>query len=296
MLQTVEMELQTSRPLRSRLTRRDWLVGAVAAGSLAATAKGQDYRIRRADIKLGVASYSFRKFKLDEAISMTKQLGTPYINVKDFHLPFDSSPEAIDAARKALADAGLIVVGIGNVNFQKDDAAAMRAKFEYAKRLGAPLMACAPKPEQLQPLNDLVKSFNIKLAIHNHGPEDPYFPGPQAVLKAVKDLDPRFGWCMDVGHTVRTGADPVKSIRDAGARLLDMHIKDLADMSKKESQVAVGQGKIPIAGIFEELVREGYHGSVNLEYEIEETNPLPGMKESFYYMHGVLAGLQAVQE
>lgn len=269
--------------------------GALAAGAFAAIAEPQEYRIQHADIKLGVASYSFRKFSLADAIRMTKELGTPYINIKDFHLPLTSTPEQIDAARAQITGAGLTIVGIGNVNFQKDDPAQMRSKFEYAKRLGAPVIVCAPKPEQLGALNQLVQQFDLKMAIHNHGPEDPYFPSPQSVLQAVKNLDPRCGWCMDIGHSARTGADLVASIREAGPRLLDMHAKDLADPMKKESQVAVGEGKLPIPGIFEELIRINYHGSVNLEYEIEDANPMPGMRISFSYMRGVLAALQLVQ-
>ncbi len=276
------------------LTRRGFAGSALTAAAFGSTlARAQEYKIGRADIKLGVASYSFRKFDRAQAIAMTKQLGTPYINVKDFHLPLNSTPEQIDAARKEITDAGLIIDGIGNVSFQKDDPAQMRPKFEYARRLGAPVIVCAPKPEQLRDLEKLVKEFDIKIAIHNHGPEDPYFPSPQSVLQAVKDLDPRCGWCMDVGHSVRTGADPIASVRQAGPRLLAMHMKDLADLMKKDSQVPVGRGKIPIAGIFNELVRLGYRDSVDLEYEIDENNPMPGMVESFAYMRGALAGLEA---
>jgi sugar phosphate isomerase/epimerase len=258
-------------------------------------ARSQEYRIGRSDIKLGVASYSFRKFPREQAIAMTKQLGTPYLNVKDFHLALSSSPAEIDAARKQFADAGIVIVGIGNVNFQKDDPADMRPKFEYAKRLGAPLIVCAPTHQTLPKLEPFVREYDIRIAVHNHGPEDPHFPTPQSVLEVVRNMDPRCGLCIDVGHTARTGTDVVEAIRTAGSRVLDLHLKDLADLGAKESQVAVGEGKIPIAPIFLELIRLGYKGSANLEYEIEENNPLSGMLKSFSYMRGALAGLQAAQ-
>ncbi|HEX3682282.1 MAG TPA: sugar phosphate isomerase/epimerase [Bryobacteraceae bacterium] len=280
------------------ITRRAWIGSTAAAAAAIATSgslRAQQYHIAGADFKLGVASYSFRKFSRAQAIQMTKQLGTPYLNVKDFHLPLDSTPEQIDAARKEFADAGIIVVGCGNVSFQKDDAADIRGKFEYAKRAGFPLIVCAPTAVTLPKLEPFVKEYNIEIAVHNHGPEDKNFPTPQSVLKIVKNMDPRCGLCIDVGHTARTGVDVVESIAEAGPRLLDMHVKDLAETRVKESQVAVGEGKLPFPQIFLQLIKMKYGGCVNLEYEIDEENPLPGMQKSFSYMRGVLAGIQAAK-
>jgi len=176
-----------------KLSRRS-LLGAVPV--LGATAlfprilSAQEYRIGGADIKLGVASYSFRKFSRAQAIQMMKELGTPYLNVKDFHLKLDSTPEEIDAAKKEFADAGIVLVGCGNVSFQKNDEADIRSKFEYVKRAGFPLIVCAPTAETLPKLEKYVKEYNIKIAVHNHGPEDKHFPTPQSVLQAVKGMDP----------------------------------------------------------------------------------------------------------
>ena len=136
-----------------------------------------------------------------------------------------------------------------------------------------------------------MKEFDIKIAVHNHGPEDKHFPTPQSVLDAVKGMDPRCGLCMDIGHTVRTGVDLIESVRAAGSRLLDMHVKDLRDFKSRDSQVAVGDGIIPFPALFRELLKMNYQGGVMLEYEIEGDNPMPGMYKSFSYMRGVLAGL-----
>ncbi len=281
----------------SKMSRRKLLEAIPALGAAAFFPRilnAQEYRIAGADIKLGVASYSFRKFSRAQAIQMTKELGTPYLNVKDFHLKLDSTPEEIDAAKKEFADAGIILVGCGNVSFQKDDEADIRGKFEYAKRAGFPLIVCAPTAETLPKLEKYVKEYNIKIAVHNHGPEDKHFPTPQSVLKAVKDLDPRCGLCMDVGHTSRTGVNIVESMAEAGPRLLDMHVKDLADPMAKESQVPVGDGKLPIPQIFTQLIKMKYNGSVNLEYEIQENDPMPGMQKSFAYMRKVLTNVRAL--
>ena len=280
-------------PLSRRLLLKS-APGALAFGVTASSLHAQEYRIDGADIKLGIASYSFRKFSRQQAIAMTKELKIPYLNVKDFHLALTSTPEQIDAAKKEFADAGITIVGIGNVTFAKDDEADMRSKFEYAKRLGAPLIVCAPTAVTLPKMGKFVTEYNIKIAVHNHGPEDHNFPTPQSVLKIVRDMDPRCGLCIDIGHTARTGVDVVESIAEAGDRLLDMHVKDLADMRVKESQVPCGQGKMPFPQIFRQLIKMKYSASVNLEYEIDDDTPMPGMRESFGYMRGVLATIQAL--
>ena len=291
-------DLKQQNPIQS-VNRRDLLktAGTLLGGAALSARLGsaQEYKMSGADIKLGVASYSFRKFDRAHAIAMTKELGTPYLNVKSFHLELDSTPEQIKEAKKQFADAGIILVGCGNISFQKDDEADIRHKFEYARLAGFPLIVCAPTHVTLPKLEKYVKEYDIKIAVHNHGPEDKYFPTPQSVLKAVKDMDPRCGLCMDVGHTSRTGADIVESAAEAGPRLLDMHVKDLADPMKKDSQVPVGKGKLPIQQIFAQLVKQKYNGSVNLEYEIDADNPLPGMKKSFAYMQGILKQMPATR-
>jgi sugar phosphate isomerase/epimerase len=242
-------------------------------------------------VKLGVASYSLRAFSRADAIRMTNELGTRYINLKSFHLPYESTPEQMVAARQEIAAAGLEIVGGGTITFDTDTDDGVRKYFDYAKAAGMPLIVCTGKPSVFPRVEKFAKQYNIKIAIHNHGPEDPDFPSPYDALKAVKGMDPRMGLCIDIGHTVRTGTDVVRAIADAGPRLLDMHAKDLRDLKVKESQCIVGEGKIPIPQIFRQLRAIRYGGYVNLEYEIDEKDPLPGMKQSFAYMRGVLAGM-----
>jgi sugar phosphate isomerase/epimerase len=244
-----------------------------------------------AGVKLGVASYSLRNFPRAKAIEMTKALGTPYINLKSVHLPYESSPAEIAAARNEVESAGLHIVGGGMITFETDTDDGVRKYFDYAKAAGMPLMVSTCKQTVLPRVEKFAKQYDIKIAIHNHGPEDPDFPSPYDALKAVKGMDPRMGLCIDVGHTVRTGTDVVRAVADAGPRLLDMHIKDLRDLKDKDSQCIVGEGAIPIPAIFRRLIAMRYSGYVNLEYEIDADDPLPGMKQSFAYMRGVLAGL-----
>jgi sugar phosphate isomerase/epimerase len=219
-----------------------------------------------------------------------KQLKTPYLNLKDMHLPMTPLDQVAAKAAEYRA-AGLILTAAGNISFAKDDDEDIRAKFEYCKAAGISLIVCAPTHVTLPRVEKFVKQYNIRIAIHNHGTEDKEFPSPLDVLAAVKNMDPRIGCCIDVGHTMRTGTDVPTAIRKAGPRLFDIHMKDLADGKVKESQVAVGQGVMPVREIFQTLIDIRYPGYVDLEYEIFEDDPLPGVLQSFAYMRGVLAGM-----
>ncbi len=177
------------------------------------------------------------------------------------------------------------------IGFLKQDAD-VRSKFEYCKRAGiAVIVAGDPALQTLPRIEKFVKEYDIRFAIHNHGPEDKLWHSPLDVLKAVKSMDPRMGCCIDVGHTVRAGTDVVQAIHEAGPRLFNVHMKDLTNFQDKESQVAVGDGIMPVPKIFEALIAISYQGFVDLEYEINPNDPMPGVISSFAYMRGVQAGL-----
>src|SRR5437879_3333740 len=162
-------------------------------------------------IKLGLASYTFRSFPRDKATEMIKAVQTPWLSIKDVHLKQDLSPGEQRAAAKEFTDAGLKIMSGGNVDMTKDKTIDdLRKHFEYAKNTGMPMMVCAPTHDNIKMVETLVKEYNIKIAIHNHGPEDKHFPTPESVLEAVRGLDQRCGLCMDIGHSARTGVDVVK--------------------------------------------------------------------------------------
>jgi sugar phosphate isomerase/epimerase len=272
-------------------SRRTFLGASAAALAVSRTGFGAVADDPR-EFKLGIATYSLRKFSRPQAIAMLKQMNVKLINIKDFHLAMNASPEEIRAGRKEFDDAGFIIEGGGNISFPKDDEQDIRARFEYAKLAGMPIIVCAPTHATLPKMEKFAKEYNIKVAVHNHGPEDKQFPTPQSVLDVVKNMDSRMGLCIDCGHTSRTGVDVVESIRVAGPRLHSMHVKDLADAKAKESQCDVGDGVLPIVGIFKQLHRMNYTGGVMLEYEINESDPMMGMQKSLSYMRGVMAGLR----
>ena len=243
-------------------------------------------------IRLGLASYTFRNFSRAQMIGFLKQLNMLALNAKDVkdHLPMDTQEEA--AALADYATAGIKLHAAGTIDFAKDGDADIRSKFEYCKRAGiGVIVAGDPAPETLPRIEKFVKEYDIRFAIHNHGPEDKLWHSPLDVLKAVKGLDPRIGCCMDVGHTVRAGTDVVQAIREVGARLFNVHMKDLTNFQSKESQVPVGEGIMPVKRIFEALSAINYKGFVDLEYEVHPDDPMPGVISSFAYMRGIRAGL-----
>ena len=241
-------------------TRREMLMSTAAAGlaSVAGTWKTEE------KVRLGVASYSLRKFKRAEAIRMVKACGTPYVNIKSFHLPYTLTPAEIRAGRKEFDDAGLKVVGSGNNGIKKESD--IDKIFTYAKHARFKLLVIAPHPDLLGKIEQAVKKSGIVVAIHNHGPEDKNFPSMKDAMKLIKDMDPGMGVCADVGHSARTGGDVVQELADCGPRLLDMHMKDLKSFKNKKSQCSVGEGKMPVEAIFRQLIKMKYPGYVNLEY------------------------------
>lgn len=281
------------------LSRRNFMhSGALLAAAFATSrvvpsfAQTGSSAAKPSPVRLGVASYTFRNFSRAQMIEYLKQINVADLNVKNVkdHLPSDPADET-----KALADyaaAGIKLHAAGAIYFAKDEEADIRDKFEYCKRAGiSVIVAGDPTPETLPRIEKFVKEYNIRIAIHNHGPEDKLWPSPLDVLKSLKGTDPRIGCCIDVGHTVRAGTDVVKAIHEVGPRLYNVHMKDLASFQSKESQVAVGEGLMPVRGIFEALVAVKYAGFVDLEYEVHADDPMPGVIGSFAYMRGVLAGM-----
>src|SRR6266852_5309212 len=279
---------------RRTFVRSGALVAAAFAASdeVFAVAAGRPPAPEGSPIRLGLASYTFRNFSRAQMIGFLKQLNVMELNAKDVkdHLPADTQDEA--AALADYAVAGIKLHAAGTIYFPKDEDADIRSKFEYCKRAGiAVIVAGDPAPETLPRIEKFVKEYDIRFAIHNHGPEDKLWHSPLDVLMAVKGMDPRMGCCIDVGHTARAGTDVVQAIHAAGPRLFNVRMKDLTNFQSKDSQVPVGDGIMPVKRIFEALSAIKYKGFVDLEYEIHPDDPMPGAIGSFAYMRGVLAGL-----
>ncbi|MDX2247863.1 MAG: sugar phosphate isomerase/epimerase family protein [Bacteroidia bacterium] len=235
---------------------------------------------------LGLASYTLREFTLDQTIAMTQRVKLTHIALKSMHLPLESTESTIQATAKKIRDAGLNLYGAGVIYMKT--AEQVDQAFAYAKMAGMSVIIGVPEYELLARAEEKVKETNIKLAIHNHGPGDEVYPGPDTIYEKIKNLDPRIGICMDIGHTRRIGQDPSAMAKKYASRLYDIHLKDVDKEGKDGVPVELGRGIIDIPGFLRTLQKIKYSGVVGLEYEKDGKDPLPGMAECVGYTHGVL--------
>jgi inosose dehydratase len=241
----------------------------------------------RVPFDLGIASYTFRAFTLDQTIEMAKRLGLKKLTLKDVHLPLTSTEADFTSALNRIHSAGLELASCGVV-YMKNEEEVHRA-FAYAKAARIHMMVGAPDPSVLNLAERKVQETDIALAIHNHGPNDERFPSPESAFKLISRMDKRMGLCIDVGHTQRLGLDPSAEIERFFDRLLDIHIKDVSSADEKGSTVEIGRGVIDIPRLLKTLVRLIYGRTLHFEHEKDEKDPLPGLAESVGYVRGVLA-------
>ena len=283
-------------------TRREFLKMAAigAAGTsltanstnLAATFSENQNEIRkeksdRIKFTLGMASYTFRHFNLDDTIAMTQRLGLKTIAFKDFHLPLNSTADQIKAVVAKVKKAGLDLYGCGVVYMRNEDE--VNRAFNYARTAGMRTIIGVPEHDLLELVNQKVQEYDIKVAIHNHGPGDERYPGPESAYERIKKLDKRIGLCIDIGHTKRLGLNPSESAEKFADRLLDVHIKDVSAATKEGNTIEIGRGVIDIPRFLKTLIKINYCGMTSFEFEKDKEDPLPGVAESVGYVRGVLA-------
>lgn len=268
--------------------------GLLAALSTQVTSKGQafGYFNKGGDeewkkFKVGIASYTFRKLNVDNTIKAMQRLGLNYISIKDAHLPLNSTTTERRAVIQKFKDAGITPLSCGNITMQNDEGE-IRRVFEYAKDCQLPAIVCSPHPDSMAILDRMVKEYDIKLAIHNHGPEDKRFPSPFDVYKAVENYDKRIGLCIDVGHTARAKTDPAEAIRKYKDRLYDMHIKDINSTEPNGITVEAGRGVLDLPAILRSLQKIKYGHLVSIEFEGWADDPLPAVAETVGYLKGLL--------
>ena len=244
-------------------------------------------------LRLGVASYSTRTMTLDETISVLGLLRVKNTGLFKAHCDWEGGTvEQCTAVGEKLHAAGLNLTGSGVINLPNDEAK-LRKAFENVRAAKMATMVCKPQLAALPLIEKLVKEFDQKIAIHNHGPEDTLFPTPQSAFDVIKTLDSRIGLCVDIGHAARAGVDPAESIRKYAARVYDLHMKDSIAIvgATKDIPVEVGAGRLNIRGVLSALRDIKYTGVVAFEYEKPAANPVTGLAESIGYVRGMLAGL-----
>lgn len=263
------------------------VLGVTAAGLspvlgqevLAAQSKTED------TFKLGVAGYSFVHFKLDEALAMMRKTEVNYLCIKDFHLPFNSTDEEIKNFHAKLKESNVKGYAVGPIYMRTNEE--IDKGFAYAKRVGVDLIVGIPNHDALPYIEQKVKEYNFKYAIHIHGPEDKLYPDAETVISFVKNMDKRIGLCFDMGHNFRNGKDSVADLKKYSDRIYDIHLKNVTAGTKEGKTCELGRGKIDIPAFVKMLRKVKYSGVCSLEYEKDMKDPLAGIAESVGYFKGV---------
>jgi len=278
-------------------SRRNFLktasLGVAASGiaPLFASASQQDAENPKepgAPLQMGMAGYTFLNYSIEQTIAMMNRVGVNMLSLKEFHLPFDSSAEKAKEVVGKFKDGGITVYAVG-VIYMKDPAEVDRA-FDYAKKVGVNLIVGVPEYDLVTYTEKKVKATGIRIAIHNHGPEDKRYPGPKDVYDRIRNLDNRMGLCLDIGHAIRAGADPAKAVTDYKDRMFDLHIKDVTVAKREGKAIELGRGVINFPALIHALRKTNYQGKCSIEFEKDMKDPLPGIAESVGFFRGVMRG------
>ena len=241
-------------------------------------------------LALGLASYSTRKFSLDETLAMANRLNLKQIALKSMHMPLESSEEEIKNITAKFEKAGIGLYG-GGVIYMKT-AQEVENAFRYAKAANMKVIIGVPNHDLLHLVEMKVKETNIKLAIHNHGPGDEVYPTPEVVYDKIKGLDTRIGLCIDVGHVQRLGLDPVKNIKKYADRLYDIHLKDVDKSEADGKSVEFGRGVLDIPAVLKALKGINYTGVMAMEFEKDTDDVFAGLAECVGYVNGALDAMK----
>ena len=242
---------------------------------------------KKSPLPIGIAGYTFAKIPIDPAIAMMKRINVLNLSIKDVHLPLNSTEEKIKSTVAQFKENGINIYTVGVIYMKSKEA--VDQAFDYAQKVGVSLIIGVPNYDLLDYTESKVKSTNIRLAIHNHGPEDALYPGPQQVIDRIKDRDARMGLCMDIGHATRAGVDPARAVKEYSHRLFDLHIKDVTAKAKDAKAIEIGRGVIDFEAFIKALRQINYQGMCSIEFEKDMTDPLPGIAESIGFFRGTMA-------
>jgi sugar phosphate isomerase/epimerase len=270
---------------------RGLLTSAAHAQPATTTSSPQDL------FRLGIAGYTFNKFKLEPALEMLKKVDVHYLCIKDFHLPLNSTDDEIAAFHAKCRSFNVTGYGVGPIYMGSEEE--INKAFAYAKRVGVKTLVGVPfkmvggkraaAPELLKTVNQQVQEYDIKYAIHNHGPDMPeLFPNAESAIELIKDLDKRVGLCLDIGHQFRDGKDPIKALTDFADRAHDIHLKNVTSPDKKGRAAELPRGAINLTAFVRALRTVKYSGVCGLEFEKDMDNPLTGIAESIGYFRGLM--------
>lgn len=232
-------------------------------------------------LPVGIQMYSLRGYPVDEAIKHAHAIGFRHLEFYPGQYPLNSTAEQIEAMNKKLAALGCKITAHGVNRFTKDHDK-NEAIFAFAKAAGIRNLSADPDPDAFDSLDKLVAKYDVRIAIHNHGPKHRYNKVID-VLNAVRDHHPHIGACADLGHYIRSGESSVEVIRSLGNRLFGVHLKDFAEMTDKTKGVILGKGHLDVEGTFKALRQVNFpaDGAISLEYEENPKDPIADIKECF---------------
>ena len=239
--------------------------------------------------EVGVASYAFREKGLDEVLEVMEGLDIHRLTVKSMHVPLDISTKKAEAVLQK-AKARDIDIYAGGVIYM-DSREKVEQAFEYADRAGMELIVGVPDPELMDWCEQLVKKYDIQLAIHIHGDWDILYPSPESAYEMVKGRDPRIGICMDVGHTLRINRNPAEEIRQYGSRVLDIQFWDVSSASPEGKVILPGYGVLDFESVLQALIDIDYTGTVSIEYWSDPQRPELGTAYTLGYIYSTLEHL-----
>ncbi|MFN8240153.1 MAG: sugar phosphate isomerase/epimerase [Bacteroidales bacterium] len=279
-------------------TRRGFIklagTGILAAGAGSAFAMEPQKGKKQEKVKrlpdqfgIGIAGFTFAQVPMEKALDIMKKVNVTNLSLKDVYMPLASNQETITATLEKFKAAGVNVYTVGVIYMKTQEA--VDQAFGYARMAGVKLIIGAPNYELIPYVEKKVKEYDIRIAIHNHGPDNPLFPNATDIWNHIKDMDPRMGICLDIGHTTRDGQDPSVDIERYAKRIFDIHIKDVTAAAKEGKTIEMGRGIINIPKVVDTLRKIKYNGMCSLEFEKDMRDPIAGIAESIGYFKGVMA-------
>lgn len=268
--------------MSSPLARRIFLKNSVAAAAGLAFVNRVAPFAKAAQLvgfNIGIQSYSLRHFPVDDALMICHDLG---INAVEFYsgmLSPDSTAEQITSIKERMEGLGLMISAHG-VNRLTKDHEKNKKLFQFAKAAGFKNITADPDPDSFESLDSLCKEFDVRVAIHNHGPKHRYNKVVDT-LRAIEKHDERIGACADLGHYIRSGEKPEDVIRALKGRLYGVHLKDFAEMQDKTHGVILGKGHMNVEQTFAAMldVKFPEDGALSLEYEEKKEMPVDDIKQ-----------------
>ncbi|MEP7317935.1 MAG: sugar phosphate isomerase/epimerase family protein [Panacibacter sp.] len=243
------------------------------------------------DWKLGIQLWTFNTSSLYTAIKKADSCNVKYVEAFPFQQLSDEGPAVFGPPmtadeRKKLKEflrkkgIAIAAVGVFSATSVKD----WKEFFEFAADMKIPMITAEPERNQLNDVNRLAATYNIKVAIHDHPIPDIYWH-PDSVLLAIKGR-PNLGVCADIGHWVRNGLNVVDCLKKCSGRIFELHLKDVAEFGNTQApDVLLGEGVCNIPAVLQELKSQDFKGLFAIEYEEHPNNNMKDIKQHVQYFY-----------